>query len=91
MAMYSDFEATTPTNNCFHSEQKKMFVMSSESCWSVTKIYAHYIFEQECFRKKLILMNQRSRHNAKKSIEKDSYKLMNNSNFGYDCCKQQFR
>ena len=31
-------------------------------------------------------MNQRSRQNAKKSIEKDSYKLMNNSNFGYDCC-----
>ena len=31
-------------------------------------------------------MNQRSRQNAKKSIEKDSYTLMNNSNFGYDCC-----
>ena len=30
-------------------------------------------------------MNQRSRQNAKNSIEKDFYQLMNNSNFGYDC------
>ena len=26
--MYSDFEATAPTDNCFNPEQKKMFVMS---------------------------------------------------------------
>ena len=31
-------------------------------------------------------MNQSSRKNAKKSIEKEFYKLMNNSNFGCDCC-----
>ena len=30
-------------------------------------------------------MNQRSRQNAKNSIEKDFDKLINNSNFGYDC------
>ena len=30
-------------------------------------------------------MNQKSRQNAKNSIEKDFFKLMNNTNFGYDC------
>ena len=30
-------------------------------------------------------MNQVSRQNAKTKIEKDFYKLMNNSNFGNDC------
>ena len=53
--------------------------------WSVTKIYSHNTFKQECFKKNFILMSQRSRKNAKISSEKDFYKLMNNSNFGYDC------
>ena len=30
-------------------------------------------------------MNQKSRQQLKNSVEKDFYKLMNNSNFGYDC------
>ena len=30
-------------------------------------------------------MNQKSRQNSKNFVEEDFYKLMNNSNFGYDC------
>ena len=30
-------------------------------------------------------MNQKSRQESKDSVKKDFYKLMNNSNFGYDC------
>ena len=61
------------------------FAINRAGC-SVTKIYSHFTFEQECFKKEFILMNQRFKKNAKKSIEKDFYKLMNNSNFGCDCC-----
>ena len=31
-------------------------------------------------------MKQKSRQELKNNIEEDFYKLMNNSNFGYDCC-----
>ena len=32
-------------------------------------------------------MNQKSRQNAKNSIENFLFKLMSNANFGYDCYK----
>ena len=54
-------------------------------CWKVTKLYSHYTFEQSCFKRDFVLMNQRSRQNAKNAIEKYFFKLMNNANFCYDC------
>ena len=65
---------------------EKLYFAINRAGWSVTEICSLYTFEQECFKKEFILMNQRSRQNAKNSIEKYFYKLMNNSNFGYDCC-----
>ena len=53
--------------------------------WKVTKIHSHITYEQVRFKQKLILMNQKSRQQSKNSVEKDFYKLMNNSNFSYDC------
>ena len=53
--------------------------------WIVTKLYSHFTFEQDAFKKDFVLMNQKSRQNAKNDIEKNFYKLMNNSNFGFDC------
>ena len=38
--------------------------------WKVTKLYAHYTFEEERFKKAFILMNQRSRQTAKNSVKK---------------------
>ena len=60
------------------------FVIKRAS-WKVTKTHAHLTFEQKRFKEKFILMNQKSRQLSKNNIEKDFYKLMNNSNFGYDC------
>ena len=53
--------------------------------WKVTKIHSHLTFEQKRFKQKFILINQKSRQQSKNNVEKDFYKLMNNSYFGYDC------
>ena len=53
--------------------------------WVVTKIHAHLTFDQKPFKRNFILMNQKSRQESKSNIEKDFFKLMNNSNFGSDC------
>ena len=53
--------------------------------WIVTKLYSHFTFEQDTIKKDFVLMNQYARQNAKNDIEKNFYKLMNNSNFGFDC------
>ena len=48
--------------------------------WKVTKIYSHCTFEKSCFKREFVLTNQCKRQEAKLSIEKDFYKLMNNAN-----------
>ena len=54
--------------------------------WKVTKIRRHYTFEQKKFKNDFVIMKQVSLQNAKTDVEKDFFKLMNNANFGYDCC-----
>ena len=39
--------------------------------WKVTKIHSHLTFEQKRFKRKFILMNQKSRQESKNDIEKD--------------------
>ena len=53
--------------------------------WLVTKIYQRFTFEQSNFEKDFVVMNQKSKQIAKRNIEKDFYKLLNNSKFGMDC------
>ena len=49
------------------------------------KIHAYLNFQQKRFKRKFIFMNQKSRQESKNNTEKDFFKLMNNSDFGYDC------
>ena len=53
--------------------------------WKVTKIHSHITFVPSRLKEIFILMNQTSRQQSKNNVEKDFYRLMNNSNFGYDC------
>ena len=53
--------------------------------WRVRNARAHYIFEQSKFKKDFVIMNQVSSQNGATDVERDFFKLMNNSNFGYDC------
>ena len=51
----------------------------------VQKVHSHITFEQKRFKKNFFLMNQKSRQESKSGVEKDFFKLLNNSNLGYDC------
>ena len=62
-----------------------LFFCIKRAGWKVIKIHSHLTFEQERFKQKFIFMNQKSRQQSKNDVEKDFYKLMNNSNFGFDC------
>ena len=53
--------------------------------WKVTKLYKHYYFDQERFKRNFILMNQKARQEASDKVEPFFFKLLNNANFGYDC------
>ena len=60
---------------------EQIFFAVVRAGWKITKIYSNDTFEQERFKKDFILINQKSRQDAKNYAEKDFYKLMNNSNF----------
>ena len=53
--------------------------------WKVTKLYRHFYFDQERCKKNFFLMNQKARQEASDKVESDFCKLLNNSNFGYEC------
>ena len=48
-------------------------------------VRGHYTFEQSKFKNDFVIMNQVSRQNATTDVKRDFFKLMNNSNFGFDC------
>ena len=48
-------------------------------------VRAHYTFEQSKFKNEFVIMNQVSCQNATTDVKRDFFKLMKNSNFGFDC------
>ena len=90
-----DLRRTYKANAKTHStlEEKNVIPLYTERVhflvkgagWLVTKIYQHFTFEQSNFEKDFVVMNQKSKQIAKRNIEKDFYKLLNNSKFGMDC------
>ena len=84
-----------PYNSKTHStlKEKKYVALYAEDLhflitWAgllVTHIYKHLTFSQSKFKKDFVVMNQKGRQTATSSVEKDFYKLLNNSNFGIDC------
>ena len=60
-------------NEKTHSTMKKNIFLS---------LYVHYTSR---FKRDFVIMKQVSRQKAQTKVEKDFYKLMNNSNFGNDC------
>ena len=64
-----------------------LYFLTTRAGWKVTKIYDHCTFKQARFKRDFVVMNQNARKVAKTKVEKDFYKLLNNSNFGNDCRK----
>ena len=62
-----------------------LYFLTTRAGWEVTKIYDHFIFKQDTFKRDFVVMNQNARKTANTKVEKDFYKLLNNSNFGNDC------
>ena len=56
--------------------------------WKVTKVYSHFKFQQDPFKKDYILGNQLARQEAVAQgddVQANFWKLLNNANFGFDC------
>ena len=77
--------ATLLPKTCIPLYVEDLRFLIKRAGWKVTKLYSQFTFEQDTFKKDFVLMNQKSRQNAKNDIEKNFYKLMNNANFGFDC------
>ena len=59
-----------------------LYFLATRAGWKVTKIYDHFTLKQDTFKRDFVPMNQNARKIAKTKVEKDFYKLLNNSNFG---------
>ena len=80
-----------PFNSKTHSTLKnKIFIplyaedlyfLTTRAGWKVTKVYNHYTYKQDTFKKDFVVMNQNNRKTTKTKAEKYFYKLLNNSNF----------
>ena len=77
--------ATLFEKKCFPLYLEHLALLIKRLGWVVTKIRQHLTFEQKRFKKNFIIRNQNACQKAKINVEKDFYKLLNNSNFGYDC------
>ena len=64
---------------------EELYHATTQLGWSVTCIHTHYTFRQEMFKKDFVVKNQNARKGASSEVDKNFYKLMNNSNFGFDC------
>ena len=81
-----------PHNSKTHSTLKEkiyfplyaedLYFLTTRTGWEVTKIYEHYTFKQDRLKKDFVVMNLNAGKTANSKVEKDFYKLLNNSNFG---------
>ena len=83
--MTEKYHATLFPKKCITLYIEDLHFLIKRAGWIVTKLYAHFTFEQDKIKKDFVLMNQYARQKAKNDIEKNFYKLMNNLNFGFDC------
>ena len=82
----NSFPYTSTTHSTFREKKfvalyaKDLHFLITRAGWLVTRTYQHYTFKQEKFKKDFVVMNQKAQQHATSSVERDFYKLLNNSN-----------
>ena len=82
----NSFPYTSTTHSTFREKKfvalyaKDLHFLITRAGWLVTHTYEHYTLEQEKFKKDFVVMNQKAQQHATSSVERDFYKLLNNSN-----------
>ena len=84
LPFHSKTQATLNKKTFVNLYAEDLYFLKMLAGWKVTKIYEHYTFKQDTFKKDFVVMNQNARKTAKTKVEKDFYKLLN-SNFGNYC------
>ena len=68
---YSKTNSTLKERRFISLYGEDLHFLITRAGWLVTRIYAHYTFDQSKFKREFVIMNQKERQTAESKVEKD--------------------